>query len=109
MSTRNLPGGGGGKGDWCINMTASPSSVSRLSIENGSLYVLQPYRPPWPVTGIALPCCTFMYKYVLKLYDSRKVSIHIFLYLNFFTPKFLLQWHFVKLKLSNIFLTNSYF
>jgi hypothetical protein len=58
ISTRNLLGGV--KAFRCIRLTAPVPSVSWLSRKCGSLDISQLYRPPWPVTGIALPyytCC----------------------------------------------------
>jgi hypothetical protein len=52
-------------------MTTLPPSVSRLSRQCGILNVLQPYRPPEPVTGIALLLLTYRIRPYKSHLNSR--------------------------------------
>jgi hypothetical protein len=52
MSARDLPGG---KGRPALKADNFNAICERLSRKCGSLHVSQPYGPPGPVTGIALP------------------------------------------------------
>jgi hypothetical protein len=46
----------------CVGLTTLPPSVSRLSRQCGILNISEPYRPPWPVTGIAFFFITKCYR-----------------------------------------------
>jgi hypothetical protein len=52
-----------------MGLTTLPPSMSQLSKQCGILNISQPYRPPWPVTGIA-----FIFFYILAYHHHKPID-----------------------------------
>jgi hypothetical protein len=58
----------------CVRLTTLPPSLSQLSRKCRTLYVSQPYGPPWPGTGIALHFTTLSRHGSLKISNSNFIN-----------------------------------